>query len=280
LQRSKTSGHHIKSPETLHPGAIEYNMRVMTFNLRFENDRDGSNAWSLRREMVVAIIESYSPSILGTQEGTCSQIDYLQDHLQDYYLHTPHRVFDDTCQYPTLFVRKDEFDVAGGAEFWLSKTPEVHRSMDWDSAFPRLISYARLRTVTTNQVLCVAVTHLDHIGNRARYEQGKIIAAWLQQQSEPVIIMGDFNESPELTVHQVLTAPETGLQDTWQILGHKENTDSFTYHGFQGIPRKTRMDWILVSSDFRVIDAQVVKDHSNGRYPSDHFPYMAELELV
>jgi endonuclease/exonuclease/phosphatase family metal-dependent hydrolase len=124
-------------------------MRVMTFNLRFENNRDGSNAWSLRREMVVAIIESYSPSILGTQEGTCSQIDYLQDHLPDYYLHTPRRVFDDTCQYPTLFIRKDEFDVEGGAEFWLSKTPEVHRSKDWDSAFPRLISYARLRTVTT-----------------------------------------------------------------------------------------------------------------------------------
>jgi len=253
-------------------------MRVMTFNLRFENDRDGSSAWSLRREMVVAVIESYSPSILGTQEGTCSQIDYLQDHLPDYYLHTPRRIFDDTCQYPTLFVRKDEFDVAGGAEFWLSKTPEVHRSMDWDSAFPRLICYARLRTVTTQQELCVAVTHLDHIGNRARYEQGKIIADWVHQQSDPIIIMGDFNDSPESPVHWTLTAPKTDLRDTWQILGHKEDINSFTYHGFQGIPQKTRMDWILISSHFRVTDGHIIMDHSVGRYPSDHFPYMATME--
>lgn len=253
-------------------------MRVMTFNIRFENDRDGPNAWSLRREMVIDSIKQYSPSILGTQEGTCSQLDYLQDHLPDYYFHTPQRVFDDTCQYPTLFVRKDEFEVAGGAEFWLSKTPEVHRSMDWDSAFPRLISYAKLRTVTTNRVLCVAVTHLDHIGNRARYEQGKIIAAWLQRESGPIVIMGDFNDSPDSTVHQVLIAPETGLRDTWQILGHKEDDNSFTYHGFQGIPQKTRMDWILISSHFRVTEGHIIVDHSAGRYPSDHFPYMATLE--
>ena len=253
-------------------------MRVMTFNLRFENDRDGSNAWSLRREMVVAVIESYSPSILGTQEGTCSQIDYLQDHLSDYYLHTPRRVFDDTCQYPTLFVRKDEFDVAGGTEFWLSKTPEVHRSMDWDSAFPRLISYASLRTVTTQQELFVAVTHLDHIGIRARYEQGKIIADWRDRQSDPIIIMGDFNDSPESPVHWTLTAPETDLRDTWQVLGHKEDINSFTYHGFQGIPQKTRMDWILISSHFRVTEGHIILDHSVGRYPSDHFPYMATME--
>lgn len=271
-------GHYIKSPETLHPGVIDFNMRVMTFNLRFENDRDGSNAWSLRREMVVAVVESYLPSILGTQEGTCAQIDYLHDNLPDYYLHTPHRVFDDTCQYPTLFIRKDEFDVIGGSEFWLSKTPEMHRSMDWDSSFPRMISYARLRAVKTKKVLCVAVTHLDHIGNRARYEQGKIIAAWLQQQSEPIILMGDFNDSPESTVHRVLTAPEAGLRDTWQILGYKEDTDSFTYHGFQGIPQKTRMDWILISSQFCVMEGYIIKDHSAGRFPSDHFPYMTMLE--
>ena len=39
----------------------------------------------------------------------------------------------------------------------------------------------------------------------------------------------------------------------------------------------TRMDWILVSPHFRVQDASVIRGHVEGRYPSDHFPYMAAL---
>lgn len=38
------------------------------------------------------------------------------------------------------------------------------------------------------------------------------------------------------------------------------------------------MDWILVSRDFVVRDAVVIRDHVEGLYPSDHFPYMATLE--
>ncbi|MEZ4604734.1 MAG: hypothetical protein R2861_15425 [Desulfobacterales bacterium] len=44
-------------------------MKIMTFNLRFENDRDGDNSWVNRRRMVVDIINRYQPDILGTQEG-------------------------------------------------------------------------------------------------------------------------------------------------------------------------------------------------------------------
>lgn len=80
-------------------------MKIMTFNLRFENDRDGPNSWVFRRDLVIQLINRYAPSIPGTQEGTCSQIWYLRDHLPEYHLHAPNRVYDDTCQYPTLFVK-------------------------------------------------------------------------------------------------------------------------------------------------------------------------------
>jgi endonuclease/exonuclease/phosphatase family metal-dependent hydrolase len=255
-------------------------MRVMTFNLRFESDHDGPNGWSYRKRLAVALINRYTPSIVGTQEGTCSQISYLRDKLSDYHLHAPNRIFDDTCQYPTLFIRRDDFYVSGGDEFWLSRTPHIHRSKDWDSAFPRMMSYANLRTSGNNVPLTAAVTHLDHRGNRAKVEQANILARWVHRQACPVILMGDFNDTPESAVHNVLTGRVTGLRDTWRVLEREENPASFTYHGFTGIPHKARLDWILVSSDFRVIDAQVVKDHFNGRYPLDHFPYLAELELV
>lgn len=72
-------------------------MRIMTFNLRFENDQDGSNAWNYRRHWVVKLIEQYSPDILGTQEGRLSQLDYLEERLSGYGMHTASRVLDDTC---------------------------------------------------------------------------------------------------------------------------------------------------------------------------------------
>jgi endonuclease/exonuclease/phosphatase family metal-dependent hydrolase len=251
----------------------------MTFNIRFENEEDESNAWVHRRDLVAELIRKYQPSILGTQEGMIHQLHYLQEQLPEYVIHAPNRVSDTTAQYPTLYFRKQELDVLEGDEFWLSKTPRAHRSKNWDSAFPRMMSYARVRPKGLQNPVWIAVTHLDHVGETARYEQARIIARWLNDIRAPVILMGDFNDRPESNVHRLLTSVDTGLRDTWQVLGYEEGLSSFTHHDFHGVPRKTRMDWILVTSGLRVTGAQIVRDHRGNSYPSDHFPYMADLEV-
>jgi endonuclease/exonuclease/phosphatase family metal-dependent hydrolase len=252
----------------------------MTFNLRFENSSDGPNAWQYRRELVTDLIEKYGPSILGTQEGMCSQLDYINNNLSEYSLHAPHRTLDATCQYPTLFFHKDGFRVHEVGEFWLSKTPKVHLSKSWDSAFPRMMSYARVSEVNDDKEFWVVVTHLDHMGAEARYQQARIIKDWLRTKNNPVILMGDFNDSPGSPVHHLLTSSETGLQDTWKILNNEEeHKDNFTHHAFTGIPQKSRMDWILVSQHFHVIEVDIIKDNTENRYPSDHFPYLVKLDL-
>jgi endonuclease/exonuclease/phosphatase family metal-dependent hydrolase len=38
------------------------------------------------------------------------------------------------------------------------------------------------------------------------------------------------------------------------------------------------MDWILITGHFMEKDVEIVRDHDGGRYPSDHFPYMADLD--
>ncbi len=151
-------------------------MRIMTFNLRFDNDRDGENAWSYRRDLLVEVIVESSPAILGTQEGMQRQLVYLQDHLTHYRMQALGRVWDDTCQYPTLFYRADRLRLLEGGEFWLSKTPSVHRSKDWDSAFPRMMNFGLMEDVESRASFWIAVTHLDHLGPGARLEQAKILA--------------------------------------------------------------------------------------------------------
>jgi endonuclease/exonuclease/phosphatase family metal-dependent hydrolase len=253
-------------------------MRVMTFNLRFENDRDGENSWSCRRKLVVEVIRRHAPSILGTQEGTQKQLDYLQERLPQYRMHAPARSLDETCQYPTLFYFADELNAISGNEFWLSKTPHLHRSKNWDSAFPRMMSFALMEERRVRRPFWAAVTHLDHIGVEARREQAGMIVDWIVKQSCPVILMGDFNALPGSPVHGILTLSAAGLQDTWQALVKTEDQQSMTHHGFNGVPQKGRIDWILVSDQFRVLDAAIVRDQLDGRYPSDHFPYLVDLD--
>ncbi len=257
---------------------VNRTMRVMTFNLRFENDRDGKNAWCHRRDLVCRVIDRHAPDILGTQEGRWNQLLYLEDNLPAYQMHAPRRVIDDTCQYPTLFFRKERIRIEEGAEFWLSKTPNVHRSKNWDSAFPRMVSFARVCALDHDRVLWAAVSHLDHIGVRARQEQARLLADWVRSRQEPVVLMGDFNDRPGSPVHQLLTGPATGLVDTWLAVRDEDGEASYTHHDFSGVPMKARMDWILVSRHFRVVDVRIIRDHREGLYPSDHFPYLAELQ--
>lgn len=252
-------------------------MKVMTFNLRFENDRDGENVWSNRRELVVEIINRYQPSILGTQEGKWTQLMYLNDQLADYEAFLPGRAPDKNIQCPTLFFRKEDCTIEDGRDFWLSKTPDVHLSKNWDSAFPRMISFANVRIEKTHRKIIAAVTHLDNLGVEARFEQAKIISQWVEQQAEPVILMGDFNDDSASRVHEMLTCPQTRLCDTWEMIEGSESEKSFTHHGFSGIPQLSRMDWILATPSFTVKDAKIIHDSFDGRYPSDHFPYMADI---
>jgi endonuclease/exonuclease/phosphatase family metal-dependent hydrolase len=252
-------------------------MRVMTFNLRFENDRDGEDSWSRRRQLVAAVIERYGPVFLGTQEGTPAQLAFLKDSLPAYGMVAVERPDDPQCQYPTLFYRLDRLEPLSCGEFWLSRTPAVHRSKDWDSAFPRMMNYGHFKDLETGRELWAVVTHLDHLGTEGRLEQGRIIARWIRARSAPVVLMGDFNDAPGSAVYQLLTSPEVGLVDPWMVLGLEEGEASMTHHDFHGLPAKCRMDWVLTSHHLRAVEVRIVRDHLDGRYPSDHFPFYADL---
>jgi endonuclease/exonuclease/phosphatase family metal-dependent hydrolase len=249
----------------------------MTFNLRFDNPADGARAWLFRKDLVIAVIRRRRPALLGTQEGLARQLSDLRDALPEYRVLAFPRTVDDTAQCPTLFYRYGDLEAQGGGEFWLSRTPSVPLSSDWNSAFPRMISYGTFRHGNSGKTFLAAVTHLDHASPEARFEQAAIVSRWVRGRKEPVLVMGDFNDSPGSAVHRLLAGAETGLRDTWQVLEKEEGPRAFTHHDFEGIPRKTRMDWILAGPDFDVVDGRILRDHEGSRFPSDHFPYEAGL---
>jgi endonuclease/exonuclease/phosphatase family metal-dependent hydrolase len=251
----------------------------MTLNLRFENDFDGENLWIRRRDLLVETVLKYRPQVLGTQEGKPSQFAFLSDKLDGYRISADSRYWDDNCQYPTLYYQEDFFTLVAGGEFWLSETPEVHLSKSWDSAFPRMISYALLAIKANGSHIWLAVTHLDHISEKARIEGARMICEWAEGRENPIILLGDFNDLPGSEVHGTLTGLGTPFVDSWQVAARAEDEQGYTHHGFTGIPQKGRIDWVLTTPEFKVLDVAVIRDEQAGRYPSDHFPYLADLEL-
>jgi endonuclease/exonuclease/phosphatase family metal-dependent hydrolase len=249
----------------------------MTFNLRFATPADGPNEWQWRKDLVAEVILNHAPDLLGTQEGTVPQLEYLAGHLPGYLPLTRHRDVDPTCQYPTIFYRAGAFKVRESGEFWLSETPEVHRSLSWGSAFPRMVTYGLLEEEVRRMPFYFLNTHLDHISPEARFQGARLIRERFFSLGRPMILAGDFNEPPESPVYHLLLGEGSPLQDTWRAF-NPPGAEASTQHHFDGRPRGARIDWILVSPPFRVKQAAIVTDNREGRYPSDHFPYEAEVE--
>ena len=252
-------------------------MRLMTFNLRFATPVDGPNEWEFRKELVAEVILNHKPDLLGTQEGTVPQLQFLTEHLPGYLPLTAHRRVDPTCQYPTIFYRAGRFQVLESNEFWLSETPAVHRSLSWDSAFPRMATYGLFQETGRTTSFYFIDTHLDHISDAARREGARMIREFFFPLNLPIILVGDFNEPPDGPVYRELIYPDSPLRDTWRAV-HPREEEATTQHAFNGQRWGNRIDWILASPLFQVRRAAIVTDCQEGRYPSDHFPYKAEVE--
>jgi len=252
-------------------------MRLMTFNIRFANPEDGPNRWEFRKELVLETIWAWSPDLIAAQEVTVPQLEYLATHLTGYAPFIQHRDIDPTCQYPTIFYQSETIVPGEGNEFWLSETPQVHRSKSWDSAFPRMVTYGLFREVRRDLWFYFANTHLDHISGMARIQGAIMLRDLFRRLEEPAILAGDFNDQPSSEVHRTLTGPGSRLRDSWEVLQQPENGVS-THHGFDGKYFGGRIDWILLTEPFFLKTARIITYNQANRYPSDHFPYCVDLD--
>jgi endonuclease/exonuclease/phosphatase family metal-dependent hydrolase len=108
-------------------------------------------------------------------------------------------------------------------------------------------------------------THLDYRADpRVREVQVARMLELMDEGSEPVILMGDLNARPDAAELQPLLAPFT---DAWGIA----TGAGWTYPG--AMPDR-RIDYILLSDRFRVIDAHVPATRA-----SDHRPVVADVRV-
>lgn len=260
-------------------------LRVMTYNIRLDLASDGADAWPNRRGLVFDLIRHEAPAVMGMQEVLIGQKSDLEMALPAYAFAGVGR--DDGAEkgeFSPVAWRRDRFQSLGSGTFWLSPTPDVP-GKGWDASYPRIATWVLLRNVDNGRRVRVLNTHFDHVGVVAREMSGKLIAKWAKSRvadGERVILMGDFNSTPDMpAIVTLANETKSSLRDAREISRTRPYGPSGTFNGFQ-IDRDdpAPIDHIFVSNGFAVASVATVTQHWGGRLPSDHYPVVVDLETL
>jgi len=95
-------------------------------------------------------------------------------------------------------------------------------------------------------------------------------------------VTGDFNSGESSAVTYYLVGRTAGaplkLADTFRAV-HPDAKDVVTYHGFRGARGGKKIDYVFVSPEVKILEAEILHDNRDGRYPTDHFPVTAKVML-
>jgi endonuclease/exonuclease/phosphatase family metal-dependent hydrolase len=256
-------------------------LRLMTFNIRTSSIDDGTNAWPHRKALVAHAIERSSPDVVGLQEVVREQVEYLEATLKRYRWIGVDRGLnggEGLSEYTPIFYRYGELSPIESGNFWLSPTPDVPSP---ELRFTRIVTWARFHHRGTGRQFYVFNTHFSPRAGPGQLDAARIIKERVQRlpTGSAVIVLGDFNSTAgESPVWQDLAGEF--LRDAWTSADEQRGPPA-TMGGF-GPPRAGdtgRIDWILVGGPIHVQSVETVVFNEAGRYPSDHFPVTARIDL-
>lgn len=264
------------------------NFKLMSFNVRGSQRKDGENAWKRRSSLNVRIIEEYAPDLIGFQEHQIGNRKVHDAELRGYErISGPRYENREPHAHNAIYWRADRLELVERGGFWLSDTPEAF-SKSWGARHVRSANWARFRLLPGGEEFVHLNTHLDHISGRARMEGARLILRRLEGLGGdlPVVLTGDFNCDPGSKTYGIFA--EAGFADA-HLAARNGRTN--TFHRFQGkgfrpkkSGREARLDWILLrdalrDGEWNVRSCEVIRDAAPPVYPSDHYPVLARLSM-
>lgn len=261
-------------------------MTVMSWNIRYDNPRDGVNAWKHRKDWVAKIIQRERVDIVGLQEVLLRQLNDLKKRLPEMQVYGVGRDDGKTRgEFAPILFRRKRFALLDKSTFWLSRTPDKPGSRDWDAAITRIASWVKLKDRTTGRTFYVINTHFDHRGRIARENSALLLVKMLRKKftDAPVLLTGDFNTTPGSKPYQNLVdtkgARSPSFQDARGKSTSKPQGPNSTWNGFRAIVANRRIDFVFVTKRVQVRRHRILSDQRKGRFPSDHLPVVTSCEI-
>ena len=242
-------------------------LSVISSNIRYDEPQDKQHCWENRRDFLASCLLDYHPDLLATQEGKHPQLQDIADRLSSLRCADAHRQWEASLMYPCIFYNPDTLTLRDSGDIWLSQSPTTIGSSSFGSQYPRLCTWA----LFDNDLLAVNV-HLDDLNPDTRLCQIRVLMDQVDAlgMNGPLLLMGDFNESPDGRVRSLINEIWPTLRDPWQDLCQDEEP---SHHNFlEAIDYASRVDWILTDTALMVQEILLDKSRSDrGLYPSDHY---------
>lgn len=254
-------------------------IRIATFNLRYANAGDSGNLWADRAPIAANLIEFHDFDVFGTQECLRHQLDTLAALLPGYAWYGRGR--DDgeaKGEHSAIYYKKNKYKLLSKGSFWLSETPEKP-GPGWDARLNRICSWVQLVPAKGGKKFFVFNVHFDHQGVKARVESGKLMIKKIQAiaGNNPALLTGDFNGDHNSEWYKTLATSEV-LKDTY-VQVKKPYANNGSFNSFKTPTSTAIIDHIFTTKQFSVKRWGILTDSYFGKFPSDHFPVVTDVEL-
>jgi endonuclease/exonuclease/phosphatase family metal-dependent hydrolase len=260
-------------------------LKVISFNIRYNNPNDGENSWPNRSERVKNFLWNETADIIGFQEVLHNEVLELDHALfncnfsdRQYKRVGIGREDGQTKgEYSPIYFNWNRFLLIKSKTMWLSETP-TKPSKGWDAACERIATFALLLNLKTNDTLLVVNSHWDHVGERARQESAKLILREIEAFSsiQNIIFMGDLNCQPE-------DAALKKLRAVFSDAGIGKSSTVGTFNNFErgANPNAPRIDYVFYKlKNFGFSSYKVGNTDVTEPLLSDHFPIVVEFEKM
>ena len=257
--------------------AGEQDIRVISYNIRYMNDKDGDNSWKFRKQASINMVNEEQPTVFGLQEAVKAQVDFLQENLPDYaYYGVGRNDGKESGEFMAIFYKKEAVELLDHGTFWLAATPDTP-TKGWDGQCFRTCTWTIFKCKDTGKQFAFLNTHLDHKGKMAQQEGMKTIVKKIGElvpKDMPVFLSGDFNTRTDNPIYEPLKAIMADSRELATETDHRG-----TYTGWKVRETPVVVDHIFVRG-VEVDKFQVLCDKNYGaEYISDHYPVLSVVRF-
>ena len=258
-------------------------VRIISSNIRFMNNAgDLENGWDRRKTAVIHMMKDLKPALIGFQECSMRQRQYILDHCQEYdYVEYFIRRNDKNLKSYAAFTdpvmwNRDILELKEWNAFYLSETPDTC-SMSWGAAEPRTALWCHFVHKPSGKQFIFINTHLDHKSNDARKMGLDLILDKMKEINKaglPMVMLGDLNAQPK---NECFDRIRLEWKDA--RVEAKDSDDKYTFNGF-GKTWNGIIDYIWYKDFKKCHDYKViVRKYDHVPFISDHYPIRADLEF-
>ena len=243
-------------------------LRVASYNIRGNQERDGINQWQFRRDSLCKIIVSYGFKVVGLQEA-------VPDQLEDIVRITGYSWVGEPGLNDPIIYDASRIELLDWGMFWLNEK-EIPHEKSWDGKYERYCTWAVLRDRKTHKRFKVFNTHLDHRGIVAREKGAERICekAASLGGALPTIVMGDMNSWDNTAAYRTLAAHYSDARAVSPLVFGPRGTA----HNFGGV-HPVRIDYFFVDPRVRIYEynALDIVYGNDDFFPSDHYPIYIDV---